>query len=134
VRRAAILLVAAAALASSGGHTPSEPLSDLPRGTLSGSVTIGPNCPVEQANTPCPTSPAAYDARKILVETADAGKVLFTVDIDSHGFFRIDLVPGTYTIDLKKNGIDRATGVPAKITITSGNAVTLDISIDTGIR
>ena len=131
---AVLLLAAFAAFACSGHNSPSEPLSEVPRGTLSGVVTIGPNCPVEKIDDPCPTPPAAYAARKVLVENADASKVLFVVDIDSHGFYRIDLVPGTYTIDLQKNGIDRAAGVPAKVTITSGNVALLNISIDTGIR
>jgi hypothetical protein len=135
VKRSLLLLVVIAAFACSGHHSPTEPLSEVPRGTLSGVVTIGPICPVEKINDPCPTPPAAYAARKVLVETADATKVLFVVDIDSHGFYRIDLVPGTYTVDLQKNGIDRSAQVPAKVTIVGGGAaVQLDIAIDTGIR
>jgi hypothetical protein len=134
VKRAAILLAVVSAFACGGKSSPTDPLAEAPRGTLSGAVTIGPNCPVETQANPCPTPPAAYDARKILIENADATSVLFTVDIDSHGFYRIDLVPGTYTVDMKKNGIDRATGVPAKVTIASNHGVTLNISIDTGIR
>jgi hypothetical protein len=134
VKRAALLLALLAAFACSGHNSPTDPLSELPRGTLSGAVTIGPNCPVEKVDDPCPTPPAAYAARKVLVKSADASKVLFVVDIDSHGFYRIDLVPATYTIDLQKNGIDRSAEVPAKVTIASGGSVQLNISIDTGIR
>jgi hypothetical protein len=134
VKRSLLLLAVIAAFACSGHNTPTEPLSEAPHGTLSGVVTIGPICPVEKVNDPCPTPPAAYAARKVLVESADATKVLFVVDIDSHGFYRIDLVPGTYTIDLQKNGIDRSAEVPAKVTIVSGGTVQLNIGIDTGIR
>jgi hypothetical protein len=135
VRRAAILLaIVSVVLACNGKNSPTDPSTPGPHGTLSGTVTIGPNCPVESTAGPCPPPPGAYMLRKVLVESADASKLLFTVDIDEHGFFRIDLVPGTYTIDLKKNGIDRSGSVPAKVTITAGVATVLNIDIDTGLR
>ena len=127
-----VLLVA---LACNGKHSsPTDPSTEGPRGTLSGAVTIGPNCPVETTAGPCPPPPGAYALRKVLVESADASKLLYTVDIDEHGFYRIDLVPGAYTIDLKKVGADRSGSVPAKVTITQGIATTLNIDIDTGLR
>ena len=135
MRRAAIFLpVLLLIVACSGKNSPTDPSTQGPRGTLSGAVTIGPNCPVETTAGPCPPPPGAYSLRKVLVETADASKLLFTVDIDEHGFYRIDLVPGVYTIDLKKNGADRSGDVPAKVTITQGVATTLNINIDTGLR
>jgi len=135
VRRAAILFIAlSVVLGCNGRKSPTDPAVDTPHGTLSGNVTIGPNCPVETTAGPCPPPPGAYALRKVLVETPDASKLLFTVDIDEHGFYRIDLVPGVYTVDLKKNGIDRSGDVPAKVTITAGVATALNINIDTGLR
>jgi hypothetical protein len=133
VKRAAILVLLVA-LACSEKNSPTDPATQGPRGTLSGTVTIGPNCPVETTAGPCPPPPGAYALRKVLVESADASKVLFTVDIDEHGFYRIDLVPGAYTIDLKKSGADRSSSVPAKVAITQGIATVLNIDIDTGLR
>jgi hypothetical protein len=133
VKRAAIVLILIS-LACSGKKSPTDPLAEAPRGTLSGTVTIGPNCPVETPTNPCPPPPGAYAARKVLVETADASKVLYTVDIDEHGFYRIDLIVGAYTVDLQKAGIDRSGDVPAKVTITRGVATVLNINIDTGLR
>jgi len=133
VKRAAILVLLIA-LACSGKNTPTDPAAEAPRGTLSGAVTIGPNCPVETTAGPCPPPPGAYGLRKVLVESADASKVLYVVDIDEHGFYRIDLVTGIYTVDLQKNGIDRSADVPAKVTITKGVATVLNINIDTGLR
>ncbi|HEY2325059.1 MAG TPA: hypothetical protein VGJ82_19535 [Thermoanaerobaculia bacterium] len=133
MRRAAILALLIV-LACSGRNSPTDPSTEGPRGTLSGAVTIGPNCPVETTAGPCPPPPGAYALRKVLVESADGSKVLFTVDIDEHGFYRIDLVPGVYTIDLKKSGADRSADVPAKVTITLGVATILNIDIDTGLR
>jgi hypothetical protein len=133
VKRAAILLLLLT-VACSGKNTPTDPAAEAPRGTLSGAVTIGPNCPVETTAGPCPPPPGAYTLRKVLVETADASKVLYVVDIDEHGFYRIDLVTGAYTVDLQKNGIDRSADVPARVTITRGVATVLNINIDTGLR
>lgn len=135
MKRAAVLFGVLILLACNGKNSsPTSPSTEGPRGTLSGAVTIGPNCPVETTAGPCPPPPGAYALRKVLVEPADASSVLFTVDIDEHGFYRIDLVPGVYTIDLKKNGIDRSGDVPAKVTITQGVATVLNINIDTGLR
>jgi len=134
VKRAAILLTLLAILACIGKNSPTDPATQGPRGTLSGAVTIGPNCPVETTAGPCPPPPGAYALRKVLVESADASKVLFTVDIDEHGFYRIDLVPGVYTIDLRKAGADRSGDVPVKVTITQGVATVLNISIESGLR
>ena len=133
MRRAAILALLIV-LACSGRNSPTDPATEGPRGTLSGAVTIGPNCPVETTAGPCPPPPGAYALRKVLVESADGSKLLFTVDIDEHGFYRIDLVPGVYTVDLKKSGADRSADVPAKVTITLGVATVLNIDIDTGLR
>src|SRR5947209_20423601 len=96
----AVLLVAAAAC-----HSPTapdnQPSTAQPHGRLSGTVTIGPNCPVETGTNPCPTSPDAYKLRKILVYNEAKTQLLFTVDIDSQGAFLIDLIPPRYTIHPK---------------------------------
>lgn len=121
--------------ACGGSNSPSAPNNQAAlTGTLAGVVTIGPNCPVEQVNNPCPTSPDAYAQRKVLVYDAAGANLLNTVDINSQGLYTISLVPGNYVVDVKKVGIDRATGVPANVTITSNTTTRVDIAIDTGIR
>ena len=134
VRRAATLALLVVLACSGKNNSPTDPSTVGPHGTLSGAVTIGPNCPVETTAGPCPPPPGAYALRKVLVESSDASKVLFTVDIDEHGFYRIDLVPGVYMVDLKKAGADRSADVPAKVTITQSVATPLNINIDTGLR
>lgn len=119
-----------------GCSSPTAPVSvaSQPHGRLSGLVTIGPNCPVQRDDTPCPTPPSAYAARKILVMDEQGTKVLFTVDIDSQGLYVIDLVPAKYRIDLKPNGIDRASELPAVVEIHANSVTTLNVNIDTGLR
>jgi hypothetical protein len=136
VKRAAFLLLAAAAFACGGRDTPTSPLDpgNLPHGTLSGTVTIGPNCPGPTTTNPCPTPPSAYAERKVIVLDEARTKVVATVDIDAHGFYRIDLLPAKYVVDLKAIGIDRSSDVPASVTIRANLATQLNINIDTGLR
>jgi hypothetical protein len=119
-------------------HSPTSPMdgqaSATQHGRLSGVVTIGPNCPVETESNPCPTQPSAYAARKILIYTATKSTLLFTVDIDSQGLYVIDLVPGSYTVDLRPNGIDHTSDLPKVVDIKANTVTQLNVSIDTGIR
>ena len=70
----------------------------------------------------------------MLIYDEQRTRVLFTVDIDSQGLYSIDLVPGRYVVDLKRNGIDRSSDVPKVIDIHANTVTNIDISIDTGIR
>lgn len=103
-------------------------------GRLSGQVTIGPNCPVEQVGQPCPTPPSAYALRKIVVYDEVRTRLLFTVDIDSQGFYLVDLEPGKYVVDFKGVGLDRSSDVPKGIEIRANAVTALNVKIDTGLR
>ena len=132
VRALAFLVILAAC---HNGDSPTDPAaSTQAHGRLAGVVTIGPNCPGPETPTPCPTSPDAYAARKVLVYNEARTTLLATVDIDSQGAYVIDLAPAKYTVDVKKAGIDRASGVPAVVEIKANTVTKLDIAIDTGIR
>jgi hypothetical protein len=117
-------------------HSPTSPddARSQTHGRLSGVVTIGPNCPVETVGQPCPTQPSAYALRKVLVYDAQKSRLLFTVDIDSQGFYLIDLLPAKYVVDIKGVGLDRSKDVPATVEIHTNTVTRLDISIDTGLR
>ena len=128
----ALLLLFAACHDSSSPTEPQQ--AEFVHGRLTGVVTIGPNCPVESTTQPCPTPPDAYALRKVLVYTEAKTVLLFTVDIDSQGLYLVDLPPARYTVDVKKAGIDRASGVPTIVEIKANTVTKLDISIDTGLR
>jgi hypothetical protein len=133
-------LVLALVVLSAACHSPTSPSdgqgSATDHGRLSGVVTIGPNCPGPQQNgTPCATPPSAYAARKILVYNEARTTLLFTVDIDSQGFYLIDLAaPAKYTVDLKPNGIDKTSDLPKVVDIHANTVTRVDVNIDTGIR
>jgi len=111
--------------------SPTNPQPDIPRGRLSGAVTIGPNCPGPQQ---CPTPPSAYRERKVLVFNADRSRILFTVDIDSTGLYFIDLAAATYVVDLRGSGADTTRDVPKTVEVRASQVTRVDINIDTGIR
>lgn len=131
-RRFATALLLFFALAAC--NDPTSPEVEIPHGRLTGLVTIGPNCPVEKPGSPCPTPPGAYAERKVLVFDESGKTQRFVVDIDLHGVYLIDLVPGKYTIDLKKTGIDHSADVPVVVEIRAFQTTKLDINIDTGLR
>jgi hypothetical protein len=134
VRRIASAVVVLALFAACNRSPTAPDESSRPHGRLSGLVTIGPNCPVEQPNQPCPTPPSAYTLRKVLVYTPNRSALLFTVDIDSQGLYSIDLIPADYLIDLKPTGMDRSPDVPTNVTIHANVVTRVDIRIDTGLR
>jgi hypothetical protein len=119
-----------------GCNSPTAPAVTASRvyGRLSGLVKIGPICPVERADNPCPTPPSAYAARKILVMDEQGTKELFSVDIDAQGLYVIDLVPARYLINLKRAGIDRTSDLPKVVEIHANSVTTLNVTIDTGLR
>jgi hypothetical protein len=129
-------IITLAALLQLACNSPTAPVTTTPKvfGRLSGLVTIGPNCPVQRDDTPCPTPPSAYAARKILVMDEQGTKILFTVDIDAQGLYVIDLAPAKYRIDLKPSGIDRSNELPTVVEIHANSVTTLNVNIDTGLR
>ena len=135
VALAAILAIVALLAACNGSSSPTDPQGSQVHGRLSGTVTIGPNCPGPTTTAGCPTSPDAYAARKILVYNAAKTTLLHTVDIDSQGLYTILLVPATYVIDLKTaSAADRTSDLPANVTIQANATAVVNVNIDTGIR
>jgi hypothetical protein len=136
LKRVAIAAILALLAACNGSSSPTDPQQSQPHGRLSGTVTIGPNCPgPETGSQGCPTPPDAYAARKILVYNAAKTTLLHTVDIDSQGLYTILLVPATYVLDLKTtSGADRTGELPANVTIQANATTVVNVNIDTGIR
>jgi len=128
----ALLMLALAVSLVAGAGCVAGPAG--PRGTLQGQVTIGPICPVERPDQPCTPTPEAYAARKVLVLSADGATLIATVSLNQTGYYRVELEPGTYVVDINRVGIDRSPDVPRTITLAAGETYTLDIDIDTGIR
>jgi hypothetical protein len=132
-----VLLALALALAASckGNESPTDPAAAGPHGTLTGLVTIGPNCTNEQPSNPCPTPPTAYLARKIAVFDSPKTRQLHTVDIDTQGRYFIRLAPASYVVELQTtSALDRTSDLPRTVTIRANVITTVDVKVDTGIR
>jgi hypothetical protein len=99
---------------------------------IQGRATIGPQCPVEMAGSPCPDAPFAAS---IAIRQVNGDPVLQTETGDD-GRFHIPLPPGTYTIEaepLQQGGIARMLPMDP-VTVRSGVYTTVAISFDSGIR
>jgi hypothetical protein len=132
MKHSALLVLALALFLAAGAGCMAGPAS--PKGTLQGQVTIGPICPVERPDQPCTPTPETYAARKVVILSPEGGSLIATVSLNQTGYYRVDLDPGTYVVDINRAGIDRSPDVPRTLTLASGETVTLDIDIDTGIR
>jgi len=102
-------------------------------GTLTGTVTIGPLCPVE----PCTISPeqlaAVYEARTVIVRSP-AGDRIAEQHPDPRAGYTIALRPGVYRVDIVPGGMHVTPDLPKSVTVRPGETVRVDITIDTGIR
>lgn len=104
------------------------------RGILAGRVAIGPICPVERVDEPCPVPPETYAGVDVVVRRVDADFDV-RVDLDDEGGYRVELATGQYRVTLDHDlGIDRGQSPTHTVEITAGQTVVVDFDIDTGIR
>lgn len=105
------------------------------KGTLRGTVTIGPICPVEREDTPCLPTPEMYAARKVFVYAEDKKTHIATLVPDAGGKFSAELPAGDYFIDMKQGGGPGGiSGLPSMVKIKEGIVTDIRVVVDTGIR
>jgi len=124
--RALVFLVAAFVLASCGLRP------GVPAGTgIEGVMMIGPTCPVQRVDSPCPDRPYAGE-----VSVRDqSGSVVADVHAGSGGHFRVAVAPGTYDlVPLSPHPGVPPTGKPQTVTVVSGQYAEVTIEYDSGIR
>ncbi len=105
-------------------------------GTLSGTVSIGPICPVE-TNPPqpqCQPTAEMYAAREFLVLSPDQKTTITSFHANADGKYSLALPPGIYVVVSAKTGFGNMSNLPMTATIIAGQTTTLNISVDTGIR
>lgn len=103
-------------------------------GMVEGNMKIGPICPVEQVGHPCNPTVAMYASHPIFIYSSDKSILIKTLTPDASGDFSATLPVGSYFVDTQHQSVGAVQGVPAVISIISGEITTLTISIDTGIR
>ncbi len=99
---------------------------------VTGSALAGPVCPVERPNDSA-CSPRAVEGAVLIVRGVGDTEIA-RVTTDGSGQFRIDLQPGSYT--LEPQPVDGLMGIaaPMPFTVTSGAETHLAVAYDTGIR
>ncbi|MDF1499871.1 MAG: hypothetical protein P1P76_05310 [Anaerolineales bacterium] len=104
-------------------------------GFLEGQVTIGLLVPAlrEGEIEPSP-SPEMFAARQVIIYDARGAREIKRAQLGAGGFYRVELPPGVYTVDINRTGIDTASGLPARVVIKPGKTLLLNFDIDTGIR
>ena len=126
MRRLAFVLVVVIGL----GACAKTPPRGGPNSGIQGTVTVGPHCPVVQAESPCPDTPFAGK-----VEVSQGGGVIAQVQVDAQGSYRFALVPGTYVVEPLVGGNGGPpTATPQTVVVRDGAFTQADLTIDTGIR
>jgi hypothetical protein len=98
---------------------------------VEGTVSIGPTCPVEHAESPCPDAPYAA-----AITVSTGGDVVATGESGEDGTFRISVPPGTYEVSaepLDGNAIAHAEPIE-NVVVEAGSFTHLLLSFDSGIR
>ena len=98
---------------------------------IQGMVQVGPTCPVERINSPCPPRPMKAT---VLVQDASGHEVMrFTSGSD--GRFKVDLPAGTYTLlGLPPAGQSLPRPIPSAVSVRQGVYTTVVVQYDSGIR
>jgi len=98
---------------------------------IEGTVTLGPQCPVEQANAPCPNQP--YQATIVILDSS--GAELARAQSDALGKFKVALNPGTYTLrPLPPQGQPLPFASEQTVTVVAQSFTVVGIVYDSGIR
>ncbi len=98
---------------------------------IRGTVLLGPNCPVMQADQPCPDKPYQTD---LVVTSVDGTRVVKQFSSDVNGEFEVNLAAGSYAIRSPNPG-----GLPycttnEPFTVSSAMMTEVTVFCDTGIR
>jgi hypothetical protein len=120
--RFVVAVVVALALAACASN------ASVPTGGVTGTVTIGPTCPVEIQGSPCP--PGVWTGT---VRATGADGSTHEVATDGNGRYDLVLAPGTYEIAPVTGSSGPPTATPVMVTV--GDSVQqLDLQLDSGIR
>jgi hypothetical protein len=96
---------------------------------VEGTVTIGPTCPVQRIDSPCPDRP--YEATVIVLDAAR--RPVAEVRSAADGHFRVVLAPGAYTLSPQAQGAFPH-AAEQTVTVLEGQITTVQIAFDSGIR
>jgi hypothetical protein len=127
VRRIPALSILLLFLVACAGRGPSSSGESGIRGT----VLLGPTCPVETVESPCPDRHLG----DVEIQVLQGGDVVATVRSDGDGRFAVALDPGRYEVQaVVEEGGPGMSAKPVDVTVTSGEFADVNVSVDSGIR
>jgi hypothetical protein len=98
---------------------------------IRGVVLLGPICPVENVQSPCPPKPLADTKVEV---TNERGDVLATATTDREGRFSIHLDPGTYSVQAVLVSPGPPSSHPVQVTVQPHRFAQVRVPVDSGIR
>ena len=75
-----------------------------------------------------------YAAHKVKVLAEDGKKVIREVEINQQGIYKTELEPGIYFLQITPPSMGKIQKQSQRVEAIAGKTITVDISIDTGIR
>jgi len=99
-------------------------------GGIQGKVLLGPMCPVQQVNSPCPDK----SIEAVITVDSSTGDRVATERSDPDGTYRISLLPGSYTVTARRPSGEFGAGKPVTVRVPNGTFVHLNLLVDSGIR
>src|SRR6266508_3810642 len=127
MRRTPALSILVLFLVACAGRGPSSSGDSGIRGT----VLLGPTCPVEAVENPCPDRPLA----DVEIHVLQGGDVVATVRSDGDGRFEVALDPGQYLVQaLVEPGGPGMSAKPVDVPVRSGEFTDVNVPVDSGIR
>lgn len=96
---------------------------------VEGVVLVGPTCPVESLESPCPDRPIEAEVSVVRAGSDDVVRVAHS---GSDGRFRTSVQPGEYTLSASASGAMSCK--PENVTVEAGQFTEVTILCDTGIR
>ncbi|HLF54989.1 MAG TPA: hypothetical protein VI612_04675 [Candidatus Nanoarchaeia archaeon] len=104
------------------------------KGVLEGTLSVGPICPVERIPPDPSCQPTAETFQAWPIAVFEGKHKVTNVVVKSDGTFSVELPPGTYVVDLEKQQHFGKGTLPATVVVKSGETISINIDIDTGIR
>jgi Carboxypeptidase regulatory-like domain len=96
---------------------------------IRGTVVLGPMCPVERVESPCPDRPMAAT----VVVSVGSGRRVASVRSGSDGSFSVPLAAGRYVLTATGAGAMRF-AKPVEVTVRAGTWTRAVVQVDSGIR
>jgi len=113
--------------------SPANPTPLAGTGTVSGSVLLGPTCPVERVPPDPQCAPKPYQT-SIRVQSVHPSVPYTTISSDASGAFSISLYPGIYTFTPRGGNSMPPTCRAQQVTVEAGQTKHITLDCDTGIR